>query len=162
MAKYTLDDLKNLKKAEIVDLLKSEGIEFDPSQTAVALRNLLLDAEEDAAPTEAVAAPAEAELDLSGLAPAEDAAKEEPQAEVAPLEKPEIEDAKAVKAAAEEKAIKAAADRAFEAELAKRMGRFGKVRATSFDLELARRRGKNTKATFEEELRARRLRFNKK
>jgi len=49
-----------------------------------------------------------------------------------------------------------------EAELAKRMGRFGKVRATSFDLELARRRGKNTKATFEEELRARRLRFNKK
>jgi len=155
MAKYTLDDLKNLKKAEIVDLLKSEGIEFDPSQTAVALRNLLLDAEE-------AAAPAEAELDLSGLAPAEEAAKEEPQAEVAPLEKPEIEDAKAAKAVAEEKAIKAAADRAFEAELAKRMGRFGKVRATSFDLELARRRGKNTKATFEEELRARRLRFNKK
>lgn len=161
MAKYTLDDLKNLKKAEIVDLLKSEGIEFDPSQTAVALRNLLLDAEEAAAPAED-AAPAEAELDLSGLAPAEEAAKEEPQAEVAPLEKPEIEDAKAARAAAEEKAIKAAADRAFEAELAKRMGRFGKVRATSFDLELARRRGKNTKATFEEELRARRLRFNKK
>ncbi len=154
MAKYTLDELKSLKKAEIVDLLKKEGIEFDPSQTAVALRNLLLDAED--------AVPAEAELDLSGLAPAEEAAKEEPQAEVAPLEKPEIEDAKAAKAAAEEKAIKAAADRAFEAELAKRMGRFGKVRATSFDLELARRRGKNTKATFEEELRARRLRFNKK
>jgi len=161
MAKYTLDDLKNLKKAEIVDLLKKDGMEFDASQTAVALRNLLLDAEETAAPAED-AAPAEAELDLSGLAPAEEAAKEEPQAEVAPLEKPEIEDAKAAKAAAEEKAIKAAADRAFEAELAKRMGRFGKVRATSFDLELARRRGKNTKATFEEELRARRLRFNKK
>lgn len=158
MAKYTLDELKNLKKAEIVDLLKKEGIEFDPSQTAVALRGLLLDgvAEAESDAEESVEEPTAVEESVGE--PVEETV-EESQVEVAPLEKPEIEDVKAAREAAAEKAAR---DRAFAAELAKRMGRFGKVQRTAFDLELARRRGKQTRATFEEELRARRMRFNKK
>ena len=103
MAKYTLDELKSLKKAEIVDLLKKEGIEFDPSQTAVALRGLLLD--EPAEEAAAVEEPTVVEESVSE--PVEEAAPvEEPQAEVAPLEKPEVVDVKAAKEAAAEKAAR--------------------------------------------------------
>lgn len=42
MANYTAKDLRNITKDELVELLKKEGIEFDPTTSFFALRALLL------------------------------------------------------------------------------------------------------------------------
>lgn len=47
MAQYTAKDLKNISKAELVDLLKKEGIEFDPAMPYFTMRALLLNKDEN-------------------------------------------------------------------------------------------------------------------
>jgi len=47
MAQYTAKDLKNVSKAELVDLLKKEGIEFDPTMPYFTLRSLLINKDEN-------------------------------------------------------------------------------------------------------------------
>lgn len=47
MTQYTAKDLKNISKAELVDLLKKEGIEFDPAMPYFTMRALLLNKDEN-------------------------------------------------------------------------------------------------------------------
>ena len=149
MKKYSNSDIKSLKRTEIIELLKKEGVEFDESMPFFSLRKLLLEVE--------------------------DGVVEEPKAEEEPIkveeqpkveepikvEEPKVEPKKAEpkKEVEQPKQNSPAARKSFNAELAKRMAAFGKVHKNSpFELELARRKGKpQGAASFADELKARQI-----
>jgi len=146
MKKYSNSDVKSLKRNEIVELLKKEGVEFDESMQYFSLRKLLLEVE--------------------------DGVEEEPKAEEPiKVEEPKVEEVKVEEPKAEPKKVEpkkeveqpkqnsVAARKSFNAELAKRMATFGKVHKNSpFELELARRKGKpQGAASFADELKARQI-----
>ena len=139
MATYTLEDVKNLKKAEIVDLLIKENIDFDKSQSVFTLRSLLLKKDKDEQPKEDV--------------------NEQPVEQ--PAEQPK-EEVKVEQPKPANKSITKIQTLAFKSELAKRRGAFGKVTRSAFDVELARRQGKgDTRQTFADELRMRQMKFKR-
>ena len=136
--KYKNEDLKSLKRDEIINLLKKENVEFDEQkQSLFALRGLLLniDVEDESAP------------DYAEM-------KAEVNEETEEMEQSEPE--QAVEEKPEQAVDEVVANSAFKNELSKRMAEFGRAELTVFDIELARRQGKVTgKISFEEELKIR-------
>lgn len=151
MKKYSNSDIKSLKRNEIIDLLKKEGVEFDETMPFFSLRKLLLDIEVEEEPK------AEEPNLFNNSFPKEEneeSIKIEEQLKEEPKEEPKV-----VVENKQPKQNSAAARKSFNAELAKRMATFGKVHRNSpFELELARRKGKpQGSASFADELKARQI-----
>ena len=150
MKKYSNSDIKSLKRTEIIELLKKEGVEFDESMPFFSLRKLLLDIEVAEEPK------AEEPNLFNNSFPKEENVEsikvEEPK-------KAEPKKAEPKKVVEQPKQNSPAARKSFNAELAKRMATFGKVHKNSpFELELARRKGKpQGAASFADELKARQI-----
>lgn len=148
MKKYSNSDIKSLKRNEIIDLLKKEGVEFDETMPFFSLRKLLLDIEVEEEKSET-----EQPNLFNNSFP-----KEENEESISIEEQPK-EEPKVVVENKQPKQNSAAARKSFNAELAKRMATFGKVHRNSpFELELARRKGKpQGSASFADELKARQI-----
>ena len=148
MKKYSNSDIKSLKRNEIIDLLKKEGVEFDETMPFFSLRKLLLDIEvaEEKSETE--------QPDLFNNSFPKEENEESITIEEQPKEEPKV-----VVENEKPKQNSPAARKSFNAELAKRMATFGKVHRNSpFELELARRKGKpQGSASFADELKARQI-----
>lgn len=148
MKKYSNSDIKSLKRNEIIDLLKKEGVEFDETMPFFSLRKLLLDIE--------VEEEKSVETEQPNLF--NNSFPKEENEESIKIEKPK-EEPKVIVENKQPKQNSAAARKSFNAELAKRMATFGKVHRNSpFELELARRKGKpQGAASFADELKARQI-----
>lgn len=148
MKKYSNSDIKSLKRNEIIDLLKKEGVEFDETMPFFSLRKLLLDieVEEEKSETE--------QPDLFN-----NSFPKEENEESITIEEQSKEEPKVVVENKKPNQNSPAARKSFNAELAKRMATFGKVHRNSpFELELARRKGKpQGSASFADELKARQI-----
>lgn len=152
MKKYSNSDIKSLKRNEIIDLLKKEGVEFDETMPFFSLRKLLLDIEVEDEKSETE----QSDLFNNSFPKEEneESIKIEEQLKEEPKEEPKV-----VVEDKQPKQNSAAARKSFNAELAKRMATFGKVHRNSpFELELARRKGKpQGSASFADELKARQI-----
>lgn len=167
MTQYTAKDLKNISKAELVDLLKKEGIEFDPAMPYFTMRALLLNKDENkneesmkknaekkevenieqtVEQTENV----EVKIEETTV-PADEEVKPEIKEEVAD-EQPEVK--KDVK--------KPSLLSTLRGELVKRKGGKG-LGKSAFAAELAKRKGERVSGvTFAQELKSRQLKYGNK
>lgn len=141
MAHYTAKDLRNITKDELVELLKKEGIEFDPTTSFFALRALLLNETKD----NDNADNGENNTDGNDNADNESDNKDE---------KPEKPENKSDKPKPTTNALSA-----LRSEIVKRRGGVG-LGKSAFAAELAKRRGERvTPITFAQELKSRQLKY---
>lgn len=162
---YTAKDLKNVTKAELVDLLKKEGIEFEPSAPYFELRALLISKSNESKEDESMKKKPEQEEKQVIV---EETVEQKVEETAAPVETKEVEQPKEEKKAEEPKEEKIEQPKAkvftkstLMSELAKRKGAFNKG-MSAFNAELAKRRGERVSGmTFAQELKNRQLKFGK-
>jgi len=167
MTQYTAKDLKNISKAELVDLLKKEGIEFDPAMPYFTMRALLLNKDENKNEEsmkknaekkevenieQTVEQTENVEVEVEETAvPADEEVKPEIKEEVVD-EQPEVK--KDVK--------KPSLLSTLRGELVKRKGGKG-LGKSAFAAELAKRKGERVSGvTFAQELKSRQLKYGNK
>ena len=166
MTQYTAKDLKNISKAELVDLLKKEGIEFDQSMPYFTLRSLLLNKNEDSMKKETkkndienIEQPVEIKSEETVIEQPVETNVETNVEEVVEEVKPEPQAAVKEEPKKEVHVNKLSSLRG---EIIKRKG--GKGLGTSaFAAELAKRKGERVSgATFAQELKNRQLKYGNK
>lgn len=167
MAQYTAKELRNISKAELVDLLTKEGIEFDKTMPYFTLRALLLNEtkNDDSMGKKKQTAVAETEpvekIEEVAETPSEQPVEkieevaETPTAQPEKVEQPKTE----IKQAGKPKNVDSL--KALRSEIVKRNGGVG-LGKSAFAAELAKRRGERvTGVTFAQELKSRQLKYGK-
>ena len=161
--KYSKDEVNALKKAEVIDLLNKENVEYDNTLSVNALRELLLNVEEfdenETLKGNDDNLEIQKEIDAMPFEEEQEGNDSENKEGNNDADEKEEAPAKEVKATKEEKPISAIV---FKNELAKRLSAFGKTTKSAMAVELAKRQGKLTnKLSFAEELRLRKLKARK-
>jgi hypothetical protein len=167
--KYSKDEVSTLKKAEIIELLNKENVEYDNTLSVNALRELLLNVEEFnenetlkgnddnlEIQKEIDAMPFEERKEGNDNNDNNENKENKENKEEGNRGENKTPEAK------EKKTEKTVSSVVFDNELARRLSAFGKKSKSAMDIELARRQGKlNNKLSFEEELKVRQLKARK-
>lgn len=164
MANYTAKDLRNITKDELVELLKKEGIEFDPTTSFFALRALLLNEsknnDSENKDSESEGGETENNESKNGETPNPDAENDE--SDMSDNGNTENNESENKDGETENKPTVTNALNALRSEVVKRRGGVG-LGKSAFAAELAKRRGERvTGITFAQELRSRQLKYSGK
>lgn len=171
MAQYTAEDLRNVTKAELGELLKKEGVAFDPKMPLFAMKALLLNKNENEIENENENDETMGKKKAETVANNEETVEkieneqvenpvetetEQTEPEAEPIEAVEPEQAEPKKPVNTTDALAALRN-----EVVKRRGGIG-LGKSAFAAELAKRRGERvTGVTFAQELKSRQLKYGK-
>ena len=158
--KYSKDEVSTLKKAEVIELLNKENVEYDNTLSVNALRELLLNVEEfnenETLKGNDDNLEIQKEIDAMPFEERKEGNNNKENKEEGNSGENKTPEAK------EKKTEKTVSSVVFDNELARRLSAFGKKSKSAMDIELARRQGKlNNKLSFEEELKVRQLKARK-
>lgn len=165
MAQYTARELRSITKNELIDILKKEGIEFDPTMPYFALRAKLLNKDENKNDDSMARKNNKTEevVENNTVEEVKEVIEEQPAEEK--IEQPVQEETQVVEEKPQVKPKNKPVGsglKALRSELIKRKGGKG-FGVSAFATELAKRKGERTTGvTFAQELKSRQLKYRGK